>query len=90
MAYGLKFCKVGDFMVINIPLNFQVNSIYTFLFLRGGRIDPPGLSKTQNTLVQVGLKGWWSNKQVGRGGWAPNFGTKLHEFKNFESNINRS
>ena len=40
MAYGLKFCKVGDFMVINIPLNFQVNSIYTFLFLRGAVSTP--------------------------------------------------
>ena len=31
-----------------------------------------------------GLKGWWSNKNVGWGGWAPNFGIKLHELKNFE------
>ena len=37
-----------------------------------------------------GLKGWWSNKHVGWGGWAPNFGIKLHELKNFENNINRS
>ena len=40
-ANGLKFCKERGFMVINIPWNFQVNSINTFLFLWGGRIDPP-------------------------------------------------
>ena len=44
-------------MVIDLPWKFQVNSIYTFHFLRGGQNrPPPGLSRSQNSLVQVGLK----------------------------------
>ena len=42
--------------VTNIPWKFQVTSIYTFYFLRGGhKVPPPSPRTDSDSLVQVGL-----------------------------------